>query len=101
MADQVPFRRYVAANAVVLAPSYATLLVLHWSGQLDGRPTLIAMAAIAAITILLVQRYLGSLARFAKHIVRELRNPDGSVTFQAKIETRPALKPETTAALRR
>src|SRR5205807_148501 len=34
------------------------------------------------------------------HIVRELRNPDGGVTFQAKIESRPALKPETTAALR-
>src|SRR6266704_2114428 len=34
------------------------------------------------------------------HIVRELRNPDGAVTFQAKIESRPALKPETTAALR-
>jgi cell division protein FtsI (penicillin-binding protein 3) len=34
------------------------------------------------------------------HIVRELRNPDGSVTFQAKVESRPALKPETTAALR-
>jgi cell division protein FtsI (penicillin-binding protein 3) len=34
------------------------------------------------------------------HLVRELRNPDGAVTFQAKIESRPALKPETTAALR-
>jgi len=34
------------------------------------------------------------------HLVRELRNPDGGVTFQAKIESRPALKPETTAALR-
>src|SRR5437667_9852091 len=34
------------------------------------------------------------------HIVRELRNPDGGVTFQAKPETRPALKPETTEALR-
>src|SRR6266513_901672 len=34
------------------------------------------------------------------HVVRELRNPDGSMTFQAKIESRPALKPETTAALR-
>ena len=34
------------------------------------------------------------------HIVRELRNPDGSVTFQAKIESRPALKAETAAALR-
>src|ERR1051326_8135776 len=34
------------------------------------------------------------------HIVRELRNPDGSVTFQAKIEARPALKAETCTALR-
>jgi len=34
------------------------------------------------------------------HLVRELRSPDGAVTYQAKIETRPALKPETTAALR-
>lgn len=34
------------------------------------------------------------------HIVRELRNPDGGVTFQAKVEARPALKAETCAALR-
>src|SRR5499427_7394686 len=34
------------------------------------------------------------------HIVRELRNPDGAVTFRARIEPRPALKPETCAALR-
>lgn len=34
------------------------------------------------------------------HVVRELRTPDGAVTFQAKVESRPVLKPETTAALR-
>jgi cell division protein FtsI (penicillin-binding protein 3) len=34
------------------------------------------------------------------HLVRELRSPDGTVTFQAKPETRRALQPETTAALR-
>jgi cell division protein FtsI/penicillin-binding protein 2 len=34
------------------------------------------------------------------HIVRELRSPDGAVTYQAKIEARPALKAETCAALR-
>jgi membrane peptidoglycan carboxypeptidase len=34
------------------------------------------------------------------HLVRELRNLDGTVTFSAKIETRPALKAETCAALR-
>src|SRR6267142_2841174 len=34
------------------------------------------------------------------HVVRELRAPDGTVVFQAKTETRRALKPETTAALR-
>jgi cell division protein FtsI (penicillin-binding protein 3) len=34
------------------------------------------------------------------HLVRELRSPDGVVMFQAKTETRRALKAETTAALR-
>ena len=41
MADQpVPLRRYLAANAVALAPSFAALLVLYWSGYLAGQPTL-------------------------------------------------------------
>jgi penicillin-binding protein 2 len=34
------------------------------------------------------------------HLVRELRSPEGVVTFQAKPETKRALKPETTGALR-
>src|SRR5438270_13970476 len=34
------------------------------------------------------------------HLLRELRAPDGTVLFQAKPETRPALKAETTEALR-
>ena len=69
MADQpVPLRRYLVANAVALAPSFAALAVLYWSGELAGRPALIAMAAIAAVTIFLVQRYLGSLARFARFV---------------------------------
>jgi cell division protein FtsI (penicillin-binding protein 3) len=34
------------------------------------------------------------------HVVRELRMPDGTVVYQAKPETRKALNPETTAALR-
>lgn len=34
------------------------------------------------------------------HVVRELRLPDGSVAYQARIESRPVLKAETTAALR-
>ena len=34
------------------------------------------------------------------HLVREIRTPDGTVVFQAKTESRRALKPETTAALR-
>src|SRR6266851_870908 len=69
MADQpVPPRRYFMANAVALAPSFTVLGVLYWSGNLAGRPALIAMAAIAAVTIFLVQRYLGSLARFARFV---------------------------------
>jgi cell division protein FtsI (penicillin-binding protein 3) len=34
------------------------------------------------------------------HLVRELRAPDGTVLYQAKPETKRALKPETVAALR-
>ena len=34
------------------------------------------------------------------HVVRELRGPDGTVTFQAKTESRTVLKAETTVALR-
>src|SRR5258707_10816911 len=69
MAEQpVPTRRYFAASAVALAPSFAALAALYWSGNLAGRPALIAMAAIAAVTIFLVQRYPGSLARFARFV---------------------------------
>jgi len=69
MAEQpVPTRRYFAASAVALAPSFAALAALYWSGNLAGRPALIAMAAIAAVTIFLVQRYLGSIARFARFV---------------------------------
>ena len=69
MADQpVPLRRYLAASAVALAPSFAALLALHWSGYLAGRPTLAAMAGIGVVTVFLVQRYLASLARFARFV---------------------------------
>src|SRR5882724_5957298 len=69
VADQpVPFRRYLAANAVALAPSFIALLALHWSGYLAGRPTLIAMAGIAVVTVFLVQRYPASLALFARFV---------------------------------
>jgi cell division protein FtsI (penicillin-binding protein 3) len=34
------------------------------------------------------------------HVVRELRSPDGTVTYQAKIESRNVLRAETVAALR-
>src|SRR5258708_12171359 len=34
------------------------------------------------------------------HLVREVRTPDGTVVFQAKTESRRALKAETAAAMR-
>ena len=69
MADHpISLRRYLVANTVALAPSYAALAGLYWSGALAGRPALIAMAGIGAVTVLLVQRYLGSLARFARFV---------------------------------
>ena len=69
MADQaIPFRRTLVANAVALAPSWGALAILWWAGELGGRATLLAMAGIAAVTIFLVQRYLASLATFARFV---------------------------------
>lgn len=69
MAEQpIPLRRYIVANGVALAPSFGALACLYWSGALAGRPALFAMAGIGAVTVLLVQRYLGSLARFARFV---------------------------------
>ncbi len=69
MADRDrPLSRLVAANAVALSPSFATLLALYWTDQLSGRSAIVAFALIAAATIFLVQRYLGALARFARFV---------------------------------
>src|SRR5260370_28529871 len=69
MADQAPpFRRYLSANLVALAPSAVALGSLYWWGYLAGGPALIALAGIAVVTAILVQRYLGSLARFARFV---------------------------------
>ncbi len=69
MAEQaIPLRRTLLANAVALAPSWGALVLLYGMGELSGRATLIAMAGIAVLTGLLVQRYLGSLARFARFV---------------------------------
>ena len=69
MADQaLPFRRTLAANVVVLAPSFVALGALYWAGELGGRAALIAGAAIAVVTVFLVQRYLGSLALFVRFV---------------------------------
>jgi two-component system phosphate regulon sensor histidine kinase PhoR len=69
MADQpLPLRRTLSANVVALAPSYAALVALYVRGDLAGRPALLAGAGITVVTVLLVQRYLGSLARFARFV---------------------------------
>ncbi len=69
MASQsLPFRRVLAVNAAVLAPAFAALATLYWLDEIAGRAALIAAAAIAATTALLVQRYLRSLARFVRFV---------------------------------
>ena len=69
MADQaLPFRRYLSVNLAVLSPSAVALGGLYWSGHLAGRPALAAFAGIAVFTAILVQRYLVSLARFARFV---------------------------------
>ena len=69
MPDQaLPLRRHLAANAVALAPSYVALAALHWHGDLALGPALIAAAGLTVVSVILVQRYLGSLARFARFV---------------------------------
>lgn len=69
MADNgIPLRRTLVANAVALAPSWGALALLFGLGELSGRATLVAMAGIAVVTMLLVQRYLSSLASFARFV---------------------------------
>jgi two-component system, OmpR family, phosphate regulon sensor histidine kinase PhoR len=61
-------RRTFAANIAVLAPSILALGALVWAGELKISAALLAMAGIGVVTVLLVQRYLGSLARFARFV---------------------------------
>ena len=69
MADQpLSFRRALSANVVALAPAYVSLAALYGWGALAARPALIAGAGVTIVTVLLVQRYLGSLARFARFV---------------------------------
>lgn len=96
MADQaIPLRRTLLANAVALAPSWGALAVLYAAGELNGRATLFAMAGIAALTGLLVQRYLGSLARFAR-FVGELS--DAREPVMPRLSFAPATEELATAA---
>jgi two-component system phosphate regulon sensor histidine kinase PhoR len=96
VADQpIPLRRYLGASTVALAPSYAALGALYWSGDLAGRPTLIAMAGIAVVTIFLVQRYLASLAHFAR-FVGELS--DAREPVMPRLSFAPATEELATAA---
>jgi two-component system phosphate regulon sensor histidine kinase PhoR len=69
MADPaLPLRRYVAASVVVLAPSYVALGVLCWHGDLALGPAAVVAVGIFVVKIVLVQRYLGSLGRFARFV---------------------------------
>lgn len=96
MADQaIPLRRTLLANAVALAPSWGALAVLYATGELNGRATLLAMAGIAVLTGLLVQRYLGSLARFAR-FVGELS--DAREPVMPRLSFAPATEELATAA---
>ncbi len=98
MAEQpIPLRRYIVANGVALAPSFGALACLYWSGALAGRPALAAMAGIGAVTVLLVQRYLGSLARFAR-FVGELS--DEREPVMPRLSFAPATEELATAAAR-
>src|SRR5580698_810053 len=96
MADQpLPFGRHLSANLVVLAPSAAALAILYWTNHLAGRPALAAFGGIALVTVILVQRYLGSLARFAR-FVSELSDEQEPV--MPRLSFAPATQELATAA---
>jgi two-component system phosphate regulon sensor histidine kinase PhoR len=96
MADQpVPLRRYLSANLVALAPSGAALGILYGTGSLAGRPALFAFLGIAVVTAILVQRYLGSLGRFAR-FVAELSGEQEPV--MPRLSFAPATEELATAA---
>src|SRR5229473_764937 len=73
----------------------------HWQPSSIGS---IAMGQEIGVTPLQMATAYSVLANdgmlVKPHLVREMRTPDGTVVFQAKTESRRALKPETTAALR-
>ncbi len=69
--------------------------MLYATGELNGRVTLLAMAGIAVLTGLLVQRYLGSLARFAR-FVGELS--DAREPVMPRLSFAPATEELATAA---
>jgi two-component system, OmpR family, phosphate regulon sensor histidine kinase PhoR len=95
VADELPFRRYVSANLVALAPSGAALAILYWMGALAGRHALAAFLGIAVVTAILVQRYLGSLSRFAR-FVSELSGEREPV--MPRLQFAPATEELATAA---
>ena len=66
------------AYLVALAPSFGALLILHLGGALAAQPMLLAMAGVGLVTVLLVQRYLGALARFARFVgdLSDSREPE-------------------------
>ena len=75
--------------------------VNRWQASSIGS---IAMGQEVGVTPLQMASAYSALANggtwFKPHVVRELRTPDGSVVYQAKSESRRALTPETTVALR-
>jgi two-component system phosphate regulon sensor histidine kinase PhoR len=91
----LPLSRYLSANLVVLAPSAAALAILHWTGSLAGRPALAAFLGIAVVTVFVVHRYLGSLARFAR-FVSELSGDQEPV--MPRLSFAPATEELATAA---
>ena len=75
--------------------------VARWQSTSMGSLAIGQEVAVTPLQMATAYSVLANNGSWIKpHIVRELRGPDGTVTFQAKIEARPALKAETCAALR-
>jgi cell division protein FtsI (penicillin-binding protein 3) len=75
--------------------------VAHWQPTSMGSLAIGQEVGVTPLQMAAAYSVLANNGSWIKpHIVRELRNPDGSVAFQAKVESRSALKAETCTALR-
>lgn len=103
MYDYMKRLGFGARTGIDLAGESAGLLraVNRWQPSSIGSLAMGQEVGVTPLQMATAYSVLASDGLLVKpHLVREVRTPDGTIVFQAKTETRQALKPETCKALR-